>query len=489
MSEEIKVEKIRKVFLDDLPRYGKRVDWKKSSNQHCKVRFIYYDIEGEIEIVDYNSKTREISLKYLDKPIYIMRCADFLYCKIGILLGTYNGNFRIEIGQIFKDDKRDMVITDREYRRDNNNQNRKWYKYDCRTCKWTEGWIEEWDLLNNIGCSCCYGRTVVEGINDITTTAPFMIPYFQGGYEEAKLYTRTSSKRIKPTCPLCGKAKSKSSSIANVYAQHSIGCPCSSEGVSYSEKLMFSVLNQLELNFTPEYSPNWIKPRRYDFYIPSLNLIIEMDGGLGHGKKTHCKSNMTKEESLDIDNYKDEMAREHGIEVIRIDCGYSKSKQSSLAYVKNSIVNSRLNILLDLSKIDWLKCEQLALSNFVKQACDLWDSGMESTTEIAKIIKVSTSTIGRYLKQGKLVSWCEYDAKKESKKVLDKGRELNKKKVRVFKDGTPLGVFNSLTDLEKQSKNKYGINLDRHYVAYVCNGEREEYHGYTFKYVEEFQST
>ena len=488
MSEVVKVEKIRKVFLEDLPRYkGKNINWKESVGY--KVRFIYYDVEGEVEILDYDTKTRKISLLYLDKPVYVMGCADFSIGKLATLLGKYSGDFRMEIGKVLKNEKRDIIITDREYRRDESGQNWKWYRYTCNVCKWEEGWIQEADLLNNIGCSCCYGRTVVEGINDIPTTAPFMIPYFQGGYDEAKLYTKTSNKRINPVCPLCGKVKEKSSSIANVYAQHSIGCPCSSEGVSYSEKLMFSILNQLELDFIPEYTPSWIKPKRYDFYIPSLNLIVEMDGGLGHGKKTHCKSNMTKEESLDIDTYKDNMAKERGIEVIRIDCGYSKSKQSSLAYVKNSITNSRLNTLFDLSKIDWLKCEQLALSNFVKQACDLWNGGIESTTEIAKIIKVSATTISRYLKQGNLVSWCTYDVKKQNKKGLDKGRELNKKKVRVFKNGTPLGIFDSLTDLEKQSKDKYGINLDRHYVAYVCNGEREEYHGYTFKYItEETQS-
>ena len=64
---------------------------------------------------------------------------------------------------------------------------------------------------------------------------------------------------------------------------------------------------QLGVEFEAQYNPEYFNDenngkniRRYsDFYIPSLNLIIETDGGLGHkGGKTHSKSNKTIEEYI-----------------------------------------------------------------------------------------------------------------------------------------------------------------------------------------------
>ena len=45
--------------------------------------------------------------------------------------------FKVEIGQIFKDDKRDIVITNREYRKEKHGKsmvNVKYYKYTCNIC-------------------------------------------------------------------------------------------------------------------------------------------------------------------------------------------------------------------------------------------------------------------------------------------------------------------------------------------------------------------
>lgn len=38
-------------------------------------------------------------------------------------------------------------------------------------------------------------------VNDIPTTSPWMIPYFQGGEEEAKKYKNQSHQKITPICP------------------------------------------------------------------------------------------------------------------------------------------------------------------------------------------------------------------------------------------------------------------------------------------------
>jgi len=321
-------------------------------------------------------------------------------------------DFRYDIGEIVNDD---LIIIDRKYEvksyikknGDLNKNNKKLYQYRCKVCGFDGGehyscknnmnkydyWICESDLNRGLKCSCCSNHITVEGINDIPTTAPFMIPYFQGGYNEAKLYTKSSGEKINPICPDCGRIKNKEVLISSIYKTHSIGCSCS-DGFSYPNKFMYNILEQLGIDFVSEYSPNWIKPKRYDFYIPSKNIIIEMDGELGHGKKIHSKDNKTLKETINIDNYKDEQAKINNIKVIRINCDKSK-----LEFIKQNILKSRLNKLFDFSTINWLKVEEFALSNMVKEACDLWNSGVNSTKEIGIIMNLHYATITNYLKK------------------------------------------------------------------------------------------
>ena len=48
---------MRKMFIENLPRRhgrnGKEIDWKNTIGY--KVKFVYDDIEGEVEIIDYEN--------------------------------------------------------------------------------------------------------------------------------------------------------------------------------------------------------------------------------------------------------------------------------------------------------------------------------------------------------------------------------------------------------------------------------------------------
>ena len=65
---------------------------------------------------------------------------------MGRILKKHTKNFKIEIGQTFKDNKRDLVITDREYRprykKNSSKCNDRYYKYHCNKCG-NEDWILE----------------------------------------------------------------------------------------------------------------------------------------------------------------------------------------------------------------------------------------------------------------------------------------------------------------------------------------------------------
>jgi hypothetical protein len=483
---------MRKVFLDELPHGGKyitknQINWQKSVG--CTVKFIYDDIKGEIKIAYYKQSNKEtyLYINYLNQNPFCISTYNFKTCRLGKLLNKYTNEFKVEIGQIFKDDKRDLIITDRKYRKDKENCNRKWYKYKCNKCGWDEGWMREEQLLKGTGCSCCCNppKTVVPGINDIPTTAPWMVKYFQGGIDEARLYSKKSEKKVYTICPDCGRIKNKHISVSNIYKNHSIGCTCSDKK-SYPEKLSYELLNQLntiyQFNYIEhEYSPHWIGQKRYDNYFEYNNnkYILEMDGNLGHGYRDNPMNGQTKEESQNIDDYKDKLANEHNIKVIRIDC-----IKSDLEYIKNNILHSKLTEIFDLSNINWLQCEEFALSNLVKKACEYKKNNPNiTTTKIGNIMKLSKPTIREYLKKGTKLEWCHYDVKEEVWKSLIKGRENSRKAVQIFKDNILLGAFASCLELERQSEKIFSVKLDNRHISDVCNGKRKTHKGFTFKYI------
>ena len=484
---------MRKVFLDDLPRKtkdnrsnGLNIDWENSTR--FKVDFIYDNIKGWVEIIYYDIETRRIGIRYLDEPIFRIGTGGFKKCALGKLLGIKTDEFKVEVGDIFKDDKRNIIITDREYKINNKSngytQNDKWYKYTCNKCGWTEGWIKEGNLTGHKqGCSCCYGRTAVLGINTIWDTDRWMVD-LGVSEEDAKKYTSNSHNKIIATCSDCGRIKLIK--IDSLYKTHSISCTCSDK-ISYPNKFAYSLLNQLNEIYKfdymeHEYSPDWIKPKRYDNYFihNGKQYILEMDGGWH--TKDNKMSGQTKEESKTIDNYKDLKAREHGIEVIRINCD-----KSELDYIKQNTFSSELN-RFDLSKINWLKCGESALSNLVKVACEYKKRNPNMTTaEIGEIMKLNRHTVLKYLKQGTLIGWCSYDTKEEKARLSNERGVANGKQLEIFKDNISLGLFKSCAELERQSEELFGVKLLKSRISSVCNGKRPHHKGFTFKYINEIE--
>lgn len=460
----------RKVDLSGLPRkiYRGRevIDWINSVGYKCK--FVYDDIEGEVEIIGYEKEV--LSFKYKNR-IDKMKFNNFKKCRFGKILFKRTNEFKIEIGSIFKDDKRDIIITNREYRKkDKTGWNIKYYKYKCNKCGYEDGWMTEGCLLTiKEGCSCCRGLTVVPGINDIATTSPEIVDYFVNK-NDANNHTKSSHYKILAKCKHCGEFKLiRISDLCN----QGFSCNKCGDGISYPNKLMYNLLILLNIEFTTEYSPKWIYPKRYDFYIPSLKLIIEMDG------KWHYEDNLisgiTKHESNLIDKHKDNMAKEHKIKLIRIDCGY-KDVKLKFEYIKNNILLSELNELLNID-YDILEHANVNSQNsMVKLVCDMKSNNQFlSTKDLAKNFHVSTHTIVNYLNIGQKLGMCEYNP--------NEFRASTRKKVEVFKNNISMGVFESTHKLSIMSYDIFGVKFTSGNISLVCNGKRSHHKGFTFKYV------
>lgn len=487
---------MREVFLDILPtkdgvgkNIGRKVfDWDKSVGY--SVDFIYDDIKGEIKIIDYEKIGQHLKVRYQDKDFKI-KTNNLQRGSIGGLLNKFSKHFKAEIGQVFKDNKRDLIIIEREYRNKElkpdskgriYKKNEKWYKYKCNQCGWKEGWIEEGSLVSQVcGCSCCYGRTAVLGINTIWDTDRWMVDVGISE-EDAKKYTSGSHQYINVKCPNCGREKEMQ--IDSIRRRKSICCICS-DGISYPEKFMAETLNQLNINYICQLSKkdfDWCDKYKYDFYLPDYNMIIET-----HGEQHYKDCKWTKvKDVVRNDTYKKQLAEKNILKCkyTVVDCRYSE-----LDWIKKNILKSRLKDMFDLSNINWLLCQEFALSNLVKEVCDYWNEKKEheKTKDLARIYKISDVTVRKYLNSGSKLGWCDYNGVEEMKKS---GRVIGKmscKKVGVFKGNTYLNTFNSCTELSEKSKEIFGVTLNIGNISQVCTGKRKSHKGFIFKYIDESQ--
>lgn len=487
-KELIEIGKCKKIFLDNLPRWENgtnigKINWKASIG--FKIHCIYNNIEDNIEIINYDKYMLIIIYKH---EIFKLSTTQFSDCKLGRIFKTRTKEFKVKIGVNFKDEKRDIVVIKNEYRKIEQTDkkgristvNQKWYKYTCNVCGWTEGWMEESNLLKGNGCACCSSRIIVEGINDIPTTAPWMIPYFQGGIDEAKLYTKYSQQFLNFICPDCGKIKSKKFRIGRFYEEHSLGCSCY-DNVPYSEKIMFSLLNKLKLDFEFHKNFNWSNRKEYDLYFELNNeqYIVETHG-LQHYQDAWDKLEKTQLN----DELKTQLALKNGIKeenYIVIDC--RKSEMDWILNNQNGVLNSKLNKLFDLSKIDWSECEEFALSNLVKIACEYKKNNINlTTTNIGKIMGISVGTIKRWLIKGSKIGWCEYNTKQEKIKSAKKLSQYRNKITLIFKDAILLGVFESAKLISLSSLELFETKLKAELITRACRNKKQ-YNGYSFKYI------
>ena len=475
--------KKRFINLEDLPKLkcsnSERIDWINSIGS--KVSFEYNDIKGEFEILENIKDTKKIKILYQGQEFEI-RKDSFLKCEFGRVLGKRTKEFKIEIGSVFQDKGRNITIIDREHRDRSDGENRKdkYYKYRCNRCSY-EGWIRENQLLGSGGCACCRGRVVVEDINSIWKTDSWMLG-LGVSLTDSKSYTSNSNKKINVTCPNCGNKKQITPNY--IYRYKTISCTCG-DGFSYPEKFMFSVLKQLNLEFETQLTKTtfgWCGSYRYDFYIPKYNMIIET-----HGEQHYREANKFKktlDEEQENDRIKEELAKDNGIKhYVIINC-----EKVNKDWLTNSILNSKLKELFDLTSINWEIAELYAIrNNICKEISNYWNNreDWETTYTIARnnewSIK-SPATILKYVKRGVKLGWCEYNTKDEWLRGLCNTVNPQSKPIRIFKNNILLGEFKSTNQLQQKSEELFGVKLYRNEIV-RHERESKEYKGYTFEYI------
>lgn len=277
--------------------------------------------------------------------------------------------------------------------------------------------MNESNLIIGYGCNVCCVPTkkILKGYNDLWTTNPDIAKHLKNPEEGYKLSFGTDKKAIF-ICPECGYEKPLR---VHTVVNHGFPCPKCGDGVSYSNKFVRSFLSQLNEEYIPEYSSYWAfvehdNPKLngkkiYDIFLTDRNEIWEVHGGQHYieGFGRSFKNSKILIEEQENDKLKKELAKRNGLKYIIVDARYS-----NLEYIKNSLLNLPEIKKYDLSKIDWNKCHEFACNSLVKVACNLWSNENKDALEISKIMKLSKTTILRYLRQGMELGWCDYDGYK-----------------------------------------------------------------------------
>ena len=84
-----------------------------------------------------------------------------------------------------------------------------------------------------------------------------------------------SNKPINIPCPHCNSTNIIS---PNHLFVRGFSCSKCGDDISYPNKFIYSVLHQLNIDYQPEYKPQWAKNKKYDIFIKEYSMIIEMHG-------------------------------------------------------------------------------------------------------------------------------------------------------------------------------------------------------------------
>lgn len=331
-------------------------------------------------------------------------------------------------------------------------------------------------IFDGQGCPYCSGNKLLVGYNDCWTTRPDIAVWLKNP-EDGYSHFCNSHKKVYWLCPNCGNEIYKD---FHSVSQRGLACSVCGDGVSYPEKIIISMLNQLKIGYIHDKPRPWSDKKRYDFYLPDYNLIIETHGNqhYAHGfssinsKKTKNKTRTLEEEQIN-DFYKRELAFTNNIKhYIELDC-----RESELGYIKNSIINSELNCLFDLSKVDWIQCELDTHKTFFIDVLNHWNSGIRNSVDIAKLLNLDRHTVQKYLKVAASHSMCDYNSEEGLKNGREKAYAVNCRKVVCTETKQ---IFNSIKDAAFFAKVTYqGISS-------ACRGEQETSGGYHWIYYDEY---
>lgn len=383
------------------------------------------------------------------------------------------------IKQIKKLLKEHNYLTDKNINIDNVRTGKK-YSFTCDLGHTFESHVSNVFQSGKFGCPICSGRRVLKGFNDLWTTHPEIAVRLKNS-EDGYKYNAGSNVKLEWVCPDCGDEKIISPNKMTINK-----CPCNvcNKDISYPEKFIINLLNQCCVYFEKEKEFDWYKNKRYDFYIPSYDCIIE-----AHGKQHYTNSDFsylggrTQLEEERNDEVKEFTAQEAGriSNYITVDC-----RKSDMQWIKSSILKSGLLEVLQIipDTIDWEECDKFAIDNLTKLICETYDNEEKNINRLCEIFSLSRNSIREKLKHGSKLGWCSYNAKQ----AIYENQKENGKRVVDTMSKTVVQMDMNLNDINEfpsiqEAQRILGIS----HIWDCIVGRRNSAGGYKWRYKNEYR--
>lgn len=308
----------------------------------------------------------------------------------------------------------------------------------------------------------CFSHLLANRIVDKT---PDIIPYL-ADKKDAYKYSYQSNKKVKLKCPFCGKESEQY--LNNIY-KRGFYCECFSDGISLPNKLMINILNQLHIDYKREVGKSvfpWIGEYYYDFYFNTdseKNILLEMDGRY-HDEK----------DCIQRDTIKNQLARDNGFKLIRIDCRY---RGDPIKYIQSNILNSELKDILSLDSVDWDKCKNVYKNQVMLQACELWETTLCTISDIAFRLKMDSRTIAKYLKRGVMLGLCPSYSYSEAQS------RSSSRQIAIMDDNKISRVFFNSKEAAEILQNEMKIKFTAKGISNCAYGYNKTYRDLIFKHI------
>lgn len=259
----------------------------------------------------------------------------------------------------------------------------------------------EWNSLvssrnNGTSCPYCSKIKVLKGFNDMWTTHPELANKLYNS-EDGHIYSYGVVKKLEFKCDYCG-GKILSNPIKMM--TRNVTCKNCAYSKPLSEKVFINLLNNKGIDYHYDYKFEWSDNKRYDFYLPDSNSIIELHG-LHHYKGSFHKD-IPLSKAINNDIHKRNMTINNGIS------NYYEIDVSKIEFtdIKYAILNHEISNLLNITDDDFI-FELYSLNTNIKNSWKLYNEGF-SIRRISEELKIAKPTVRRYLKIGDELKECKY---------------------------------------------------------------------------------
>lgn len=444
------------VDFSTLPKLNGHIDWKKSIGLPILFQSTQEGLLGKLIIKKYNYP--KVTLTYNGEELQPIGTQSLSRGSLGIILKKYVRLWNYDVGQVVETNSGKIRILEQVRLK----CNQLGYKYEC-LIDGNIDYIYQSNLLKGLGCNVCSNQKVMVGINDLWTTHPYIAKFLKNpndGYQ----YSHGSTKKLTFICPDCGAERELSIAKATL---RGFKCNVCGDGIPLGEKMIFTLLSLYTDDTEREKCFDWATDKYYDFYSKKLNIIVEVFGSQHYNEEfSRIKDTKRKARSLVEEQKNDKLKMQ-----LALDNGFTDdmyiiidSRISELEYIKNSILNSHIDKFIDLDLCDWEYIYQKSLSSKMIEACNIYNATHQTTTQIAKILGLSPSTICDYLKKCAKSNLCDYNSYDACYGHVQNA--INAKKIKVI-CLTTQEIFDSYASASREN------NTSAAHIFQCCNGDRK----------------